>query len=154
MMATTGCDGVVIGRGCLGRPWLFAELSAAFSGSEPATPPTLGEVADVIRRHGELLAGHFGEDKGMREMRKHVAWYLHGFPAGSDLRRALALVKTLAELDELLAQLDGDVPFPRAAEGPRGRQGSAASVALPEGWLSDPDDCTVPAGADVMHSGG
>jgi len=154
MMATTGCDGVVIGRGCLGRPWLFAELSAAFSGNDPATPPTLGEVADVIRRHGELLAGHFGEDKGMREMRKHVAWYLHGFPAGSDLRRALALVKTLAELDELLFQLDGDVPFPRAAEGPRGRQGSAASVALPEGWLTDPDDCTVPSGADVMHSGG
>jgi nifR3 family TIM-barrel protein len=154
MMNATGCDGVVIGRGCLGRPWLFAELSAAFSGSEPATPPTLGEVADVIRRHGELLAGHFGEDKGMREMRKHVAWYLHGFPAGADLRRALALVKTLAELDELLVQLDGDVPFPRAAEGPRGRQGSPASVALPDGWLSDPDDCTVPAGADVMHSGG
>ncbi|WP_319455180.1 MULTISPECIES: tRNA dihydrouridine synthase DusB [unclassified Mycobacterium] len=154
MMKATGCDGVVIGRGCLGRPWLFAELSAAFSGSEPATPPTLGEVADIIRRHGELLAGHFGEDKGMREMRKHVAWYLHGFPAGADLRRALALVKTLAELDQLLVQLDGDVPFPRAAEGPRGRQGSPASVALPDGWLSDPDDCTVPAGADVMHSGG
>ena len=154
MMAGTGCDGVVIGRGCLGRPWLFAELSAAFSGNEPATAPTLGEVTDIVRRHGELLADHFGEDKGMREMRKHIAWYLHGFPAGADLRRALALVKTLAELDQLLAQLDGDVPFPRAAEGPRGRQGSPASVALPEGWLHDPDDCTVPAGADVMHSGG
>ena len=104
MMAATGCDGVVIGRGCLGRPWLFAELSAAFTGREAATPPTLGEVADIIRRHGELLADHFGEDKGMRDIRKHVAWYLHGFPAGADLRRALALVKTLAELDELLAQ--------------------------------------------------
>lgn len=154
MMAATGCDGVVIGRGCLGRPWLFAELSAVFAGRTPATPPTLGEVADIIRRHGHLLADHFGEDKGMRDIRKHVAWYMHGFPAGADLRRALALVKTLAELDELLAQLDVDVPFPAAAEGPRGRQGSAASVSLPEGWLNDPDDCTVPAGADVMHSGG
>jgi nifR3 family TIM-barrel protein len=154
MMATTGCDGVVIGRGCLGRPWLFAELSAAFSGIPAAQPPTLGEVADIVRRHGELLAAHFGEDKGMRDIRKHIAWYLHGFPAGPELRRALALVKTLDELDALLDRLNPDVPFPQAATGPRGRQGSPASVALPEGWLSDPDDCTVPAGADAMHSGG
>jgi nifR3 family TIM-barrel protein len=154
MMATTGCDGVVIGRGCLGRPWLFAELSAAFTGSPPPTPPTLGEVADIVRRHGQLLTAHFGEDKGMRDIRKHIAWYLHGFPAGSELRRALALVKTLDELDSLLGRLDCTVPFPEAATGPRGRQGSPARVALPEGWLIDPDDCTVPAGADVMHSGG
>ena len=154
MMASTGCDGVVIGRGCLGRPWMFAELSAAFSGRAVPTPPTLGEVATIIRRHGELLAEHFGEDKGMRDIRKHVAWYMHGFPAGADLRRALALVKTLTELDDLLSRLDPDVPFPRAAEGPRGRQGSPGSVSLPEGWLNDPDDCTVPTGADVMNSGG
>ncbi|MEE3064066.1 MAG: tRNA dihydrouridine synthase DusB [Actinomycetota bacterium] len=154
MMASTGCDGVVIGRGCLGRPWLFAELSAAFTGTASPTPPTLGEVADIVRRHGELLAAHFGEDKGMRDIRKHVAWYLHGFPAGSDLRRALALVKTLDELDALLDRLDRTVEFPQAATGPRGRQGSPARVSLPDGWLNDPDDCTVPAGADVMHSGG
>ena len=154
MMAVTGCDGVVIGRGCLGRPWLFAELSAAFTDSPPPTPPNLGEVANIIRRHGELLAAHFGEDKGMRDIRKHIAWYLHGFPAGSELRRALALVKTRTELDILLDKLDADVPFPTAATGPRGRQGSPARVALPEGWLADRDDCTVPAGADIMHSGG
>jgi nifR3 family TIM-barrel protein len=154
MMASTGCDGVVIGRGCLGRPWLFAELSAAFSGAPIATPPTLGEVVDIIRRHGVLLAEHFGEDKGMRDIRKHIAWYLHGFPAGSDLRRALALVRTLHELDGLLNQLDPDIPFPSAGHGPRGRQGSAAAVGLPEGWLDDPDDCTVPTAADVMNSGG
>jgi nifR3 family TIM-barrel protein len=154
MMAATNCDGVVIGRGCLGRPWLFAELSAKFTGRPLPVPPTLGEVADIIRRHGELLTDHFGEDKAMRDIRKHIAWYLHGFPAGSDLRRALALVKTRAELSELLDRLEPDVPFPPAATGPRGRQGSAASVSLPEGWLADPDDCTVPAGADVMHSGG
>ncbi|MFN8071939.1 MAG: tRNA dihydrouridine synthase DusB [Mycobacterium sp.] len=154
MMAATGCDGVVIGRGCLGRPWLFAELSAAFSGTPIPPPPNLGEVADIIRRHGQLLAEHFGEDKGMRDIRKHIAWYLHGFPAGSDLRRSLALVKTLNDLDRLLTELDRDVRFPTAAHGPRGRQGSAATVSLPEGWLSDPDDCTVPADADVMNSGG
>jgi nifR3 family TIM-barrel protein len=154
MMAATGCDGVVIGRGCLGRPWLFAELSAAFTGRPIPTPPTLGEVADIVRRHAALLAAHFGEDKGMRDIRKHIAWYLHGFPAGAELRRSLALVTTPAELDALLAQLDARVPFPSAATGPRGRQGSPAAVALPDGWLSDPDDCAVPAGADIMHSGG
>ncbi|MGE5695602.1 MAG: tRNA dihydrouridine synthase DusB [Candidatus Sericytochromatia bacterium] len=154
MMAATGCDGVVIGRGCLGRPWLFAELSAVLTGAPIAEPPTLGEVAQIIRRHGELLAAHFGEDKGMRDIRKHIAWYLHGFPAGADVRRALALVKSLPELSNLLDRLAPDVPFPQAAMGPRGRQGSAAPVALPEGWLSDPDDCAVPVGADVMHSGG
>jgi nifR3 family TIM-barrel protein len=154
MMATTGCDGVVIGRGCLGRPWLFAELSAAFTGTAASTPPTLGEVADIIRRHGALLSAHFGEAKGMRDIRKHIAWYLHGFPAGPDLRRALALVKTLDELDDLLGRLDGSVPFPEVGSGPRGRQGSPARVSLPEGWLNDPDDCSVPEGADAMHSGG
>jgi nifR3 family TIM-barrel protein len=154
MMAATGCDGVVIGRGCLGRPWLFAELSDAFAGRTSVSPPTLGEVTTIIRRHAELLTDHFGEDKGMREIRKHIAWYLHGFPAGADIRRALALVKSRNELDTLLCKLDPDVPFPAAATGPRGRQGSPASVSLPEGWLTDPDDCTVPTGADVMHSGG
>lgn len=154
MMATTGCDGVVIGRGCLGRPWLFAELSAAFTGRPAPTPPALGQVADIIRRHAELLAAHFGEDKAMRDLRKHIAWYLHGFPAGSQLRRALAMVKTLNELTFLLKQLDAAAPFPAAGGGPRGRQGSPARVALPDGWLTDREDCTVPAGADIMHSGG
>jgi nifR3 family TIM-barrel protein len=154
MMAVTGCDGVVIGRGCLGRPWLFAELSAAFTGRPSPTPPNLGEVANIIRRHGELLAAHFGEDKGMRDIRKHIAWYLHGFPAGSELRRALALVKTRDQLTVLLDKLDAGVPFPTTATGPRGRQGSPARVTLPDGWLADRDDCTVPAGADIMHSGG
>ncbi len=154
MMTQTGCDGVVIGRGCLGRPWLFAELSAAFAGTPAPEPPNLGEVADIIRRHGALLTDHLGEDKAMRDIRKHIAWYLHGFPAGSDLRRALALVTTRDGLDRLLARLDADAPFPAVGSGPRGRQGSPASVALPEGWLNDPDDCTVPAGAHDAVSGG
>ncbi|MDI3313670.1 MAG: tRNA dihydrouridine synthase DusB [Mycobacterium sp.] len=154
MMAVTGCDGVVVGRGCLGRPWLFAELSAAFTGGPAPAPPTLGEVAAIIARHGALLAEHFGEARGMRDLRKHIGWYLHGFPVGPALRRSLALVKTLDELQLLLGRLDADVPFPAAACGPRGRQGSPARVVLPEGWLDDRDDCTVPSRADIMHSGG
>ncbi|MGU3432281.1 tRNA dihydrouridine synthase DusB [Actinomycetes bacterium M1A6_2h] len=154
MMRETGCDGVVVGRGCLGRPWLFAELSAALNGRPEPTPPNLGEVAQIMRRHAELLADHHGQDRGLRELRKHVAWYMRGFPAGSDLRVKMATVSTLAELDSLLVQLDPTVPFPRDAEGPRGRQGSPGAVSLPEGWLDDPDDARVPEGADLMHSGG
>ena len=154
MMEQTGCDGVVVGRGCLGRPWLFAELSAALGGRPIPTPPNLGEVTQIMRRHAELLADHHGEDRGLRDMRKHIAWYLRGFPAGSEIRNGLARVSTLAELDDLLGKLDHDVPFPADAEGPRGRQGSPSSVALPDGWLDDPEDTCVPEGADIMHSGG
>ncbi|WP_442891653.1 tRNA dihydrouridine synthase DusB [Dietzia sp.] len=155
MIAETGCDGVVIGRGCLGRPWLFAELAAKLGGREEPTPPTLGEVADIMYRHGELLADHHGEDKGMREIRKHVAWYMRGFPAGPELRVDLAKVTTLETLRELLDRLPADSPFPADAYGPRGRQGSPGKVSLPEGWLDDPeDDSRALPGAEVENSGG
>jgi nifR3 family TIM-barrel protein len=154
MVEQTGCDGVVVGRGCLGRPWLFRDLQAAFAGEPLPEGPPLGEVARVLRRHAELLTDHLGEQKGVRDLRKHMAWYLRGFPVGSELRQRFGLVSTLAELDDLLAALDQDVPFPPDAEGPRGRQGSPGRVALPEGWLADPEDATVPAGAELMHSGG
>ncbi|HEY0640666.1 MAG TPA: tRNA dihydrouridine synthase DusB [Pseudonocardiaceae bacterium] len=154
MMRQTGCDGVVIGRGCLGRPWLFGELEAAFRGRPAPTPPTLGEITVIMRRHATLMSGHIGEPRACREMRKHIAWYLRGFPVAGELRRSLALVASLTELDELLAQLPPDLPFPPEAEGPRGRQGSPARVILPENWLDDPYDRTVPAGAELHHSGG
>ncbi|ORM30659.1 tRNA dihydrouridine synthase DusB [Williamsia sp. 1135] len=154
MMQQTGCDGVVIGRGCLGRPWFFAELSAELNGTPAPEAPNLGEVAQIIIRHGQLLADHHGEFKGMREIRKHVAWYLRGFPVGSELRREMALVETVQHLADLVGQLPADVPFPADGHGPRGRQGSPSAVALPDGWLDDPDDEAVPDGAEVMHSGG
>jgi nifR3 family TIM-barrel protein len=154
MMARTGCDGVVVGRGCLGRPWLFGELQAVFAGRPIPVGPNLGEVAEVMYRHATLLVEHLGEHKGVRDLRKHVAWYLRGFPVGSTLRQRLALVTELTELQDLLGELDHDAPFPTAAEGPRGRQGSPAKVVLPDGWLDDPDDAAVPAGAELMHSGG
>ncbi|WP_181725516.1 tRNA dihydrouridine synthase DusB [Nocardia gipuzkoensis] len=154
MMDETGCDGVVVGRGCLGRPWLFAELQAALRGEPLPAAPDLGRVGAVLYRHGALLAEHLGEDKAMRDLRKHMAWYLMGFPVGADLRRSFATVGSLAQLEDLVGQLDPTAPFPEDAEGPRGRQGSPGKVALPHGWLDDPDDPAVPQAADVMHSGG
>jgi nifR3 family TIM-barrel protein len=154
MVEQTGCDGVVVGRGCLGRPWLFGDLEAAFAGRPLPEPPNLGQVAATMRRHAVLLIEHMGDHKGIRDMRKHIAWYLKGFPVGSELRRRLGMVSSIDELDELLAELDPDIPFPPDADGPRGRQGSAGRVVLPEHWLDDPDDPTVPLGAELEHSGG
>src|SRR4051812_19716488 len=141
LVEKTGAAGVVVGRGCLGRPWLFRDLAAAFGGEHVATLPSLGEVAAMMRRHTELLAQHLGEERGCIEFRKHVSWYLKGFAAGGDLRRALAMVTSLAELDDLLARLDRSEPFPVSELGaPRGRQGSPRDkVALPERWLDDTD---------------
>jgi nifR3 family TIM-barrel protein len=184
MMAETGADGVVVGRGCLGRPWLFADLVAAFEGRADRIMPTLGEVAAVMRRHAELLTESFrhecsaprslrsslagarydahslspcagSERDGCTDFRKHVAWYLKGFPVGGELRRALAMVDSLAELDDLLGKLDAAAPFPVETLGqPRGRTNSPGKVALPHGWLSTRDDDTVPTDAELPDSGG
>nr|WP_299035336.1 tRNA dihydrouridine synthase DusB [uncultured Pseudokineococcus sp.] len=142
MVAETGCDGVVVGRGCLGRPWLFADLAAAFEGRGERVRPTLGDVAAMLHRHAVLLAAELGrgdepdEHRACREIRKHVAWYLKGFPVGSALRQRLALVSTLVELGEVLSELDQDAAWPGDdAEGPRGRTAATKRVALPEGWL-------------------
>jgi nifR3 family TIM-barrel protein len=140
MLRETGAAGVVVGRGCLGRPWLFRDLALAFAGGGPAVLPTLGEVARTLRRHAELLCEHLGEERGCKEIRKHVSWYLKGFRAGGELRHALGLVTTMAELDRLLGRLDPAEPFPVTELGtPRGRQGAPRRVVLPEGWLDDTD---------------
>jgi hypothetical protein len=140
MVWQTGCDGVVVGRGCLGRPWLFTDLAAAFAGTAARVRPTLGEVVATLRRHTEYLVEVYGDElRACRDIRKHIAWYLKGFPAGSALRSRLAMVDSLAALDRLLASLDADVPWPGdPAEGQRGRSGSPRVVALPDGWLSSP----------------
>jgi nifR3 family TIM-barrel protein len=156
MIDRTGADGVVVGRGCLGRPWLFRDLAAAFAGEPRPALPTLGEVAAMVRRHAELLADLMGADRGVRDMRKHMAWYLKGFAVGQDVRAALGMVSSLAELDGLLTRLDVDQPFPDSELGaPRGRQGSPRRVTLPEGWLDDADGRSADlAGAELGISGG
>jgi nifR3 family TIM-barrel protein len=206
MVHDTGCAGVVVGRGCLGRPWLFADLAHAFAGRPDRTRPGLATVASTMRRHAQLLvdwlggetphetasrfrgdpkggetphetasrfrgdpkggetphetASRFrgdpkGGDRGVVEFRKHVAWYLKGFAVGTDLRRALASSSTLAELDDQLARLDLDQPFPTAVLGqPRGRTSGLRSVVLPTGWLTSTESRSVPSGAELPDSGG
>ena len=146
MMRETGVDGVVVGRGCLGRPWLFGDLQAAFDeylrnpNSDAAInpiQPSLGEVADAFKRHAELLVEFFeSEMHACRDIRKHVAWYFKGYPVGGEFRAALSQVESLAHMDEILGTLDRSQPYPgEEAEGPRGRLGGAKVCALPENWL-------------------
>jgi tRNA-dihydrouridine synthase len=144
MMKQTGVDGVVVGRGCLGRPWLFGDLERAITAfltgrehSEDYASPNLGAVADAFYRHEELLSEFF-EDEGRacRDIRKHVAWYFKGYPIGGEFRAALALTNSLVDISSLLATLDRSLPFPcDDAVGPRGRLGGARSCSLPEKWL-------------------
>ncbi|MFF8847395.1 tRNA dihydrouridine synthase DusB [Streptomyces sp. NPDC015127] len=156
MVRETGCDGVVVGRGCLGRPWLFGDLVAAFEGRGDYARPTLREVAQVMLRHAALLGEWIGdESRGVIDFRKHVAWYLKGFSVGSEMRRKLAVTSSLDELSAQLSGLDLDQAWPEGADGPRGRTSGNNRVVLPDGWLKDPYDCAgVAADAELDTSGG
>ena len=169
MMRQTGCDGVVVGRGCLGRPWLFADLQKAFEeylkdpNSDAAidpVQPTLGQVAEAFKKHALLLVEFFeSEERACRDIRKHVAWYFKGYPVGGEFRAALAQVETLTQMDDLLGSLDWSLPYPgELAEGPRGRLGGAKSCALPERWLDsrelEGDQRKMLAEAELGVSGG
>lgn len=169
MVEQTGCDGVVVGRGCLGRPWIFADLAAAFRQRSRApqsahltaekVKPNLAHVARAFRRHAELLVDFFdSEERACRDIRKHASWYFKGYPVGHEMRAALAVVSSLQQMDDLLGSLE-DAPYPgEASEGPRGRAGTPKKVALPHGWLntrtladSEKSDLS---GAELDSSGG
>ena len=169
MMRETGVDGVVVGRGCLGRPWLFGDLQKAFdeyrrdpnsNAAIDLIQPNLGEVADAFKRHAELLVEYFeNEDHACRDIRKHVAWYFKGYPVGGEFRARLAQVLSLDHMDEILAELDREQPYPgEEAEGPRGRLGGAKTTTLPEGWLDSQqlvgNDRTMLLEAELNVSGG
>jgi nifR3 family TIM-barrel protein len=169
MMRETGVDGVVVGRGCLGRPWLFGDLQKAFdeyridpnsNAAIDLIQPNLGEVADAFKRHTELLVEYFeNEEHACRDIRKHVAWYFKGYPVGGEFRARLAQVQSLDHMDEILAELDRDQPYPgEEAEGPRGRLGGAKTTTLPEGWLDSQqlvgNDRTMLLEAELNVSGG
>jgi nifR3 family TIM-barrel protein len=157
MMRTTGCDGVVVGRGCLGRPWLFRDLADVFEGREPSNPPALGGVIDEMLEHARLLARWLGDEgAAMKAFRKHSSWYTKCFPASAPLRQRLMQVLRLDELEEVLGGLDRSLPYPpEAMRVPRGKTSGTQRVALPEGYLDRLDDDDVPGPeAETADSGG
>lgn len=144
MMDETGCHGVVVGRGCLGRPWLFGDLARAFAGRAVPPAPVLEEVVEVLRRHAHQLAEWLTEPVAVRDVRKHVGWYLHGYPVGPEVRRRLTAAATLAALDAELDRLAAAHPtmaiVPGADARPRGKSSGPIAVTLPDGWLAAADD--------------
>ncbi len=156
MLQQTGCDGVVIGRGCLGRPWLFRDLANVFAGQRPPPAPRLGEVCTVMLDHARLLVARRGEAVALPQFRKHVGWYVTGYAIPPDRRQALARVASLAELEQQLAVLDPDLAVePAALRAARGKGGLPQRVSLPADWLARRDDPTPPApAAELGISGG
>jgi len=155
LQAETGCAGVVVGRGCLGRPWLFRDLAAAFDGRPLPPAPRLGEVGDLLAEHAALLADHLGPETGLRELRKHTGWYLQGFPVGRTVRRGLNQVSTLEELDDLLSGLDRSQPFDESfRRQPRGHTTRPKRVLLPEGWLATRSHGALGGPPEQVVSGG
>ena len=155
MMDETGCDGVVVGRGCLGKPWLFRDLADAFAGRPVCPQPLLGEVASVMAQHARLLVEAIGDEGfAVRDFRKHTGWYLTGYPVGGEMRRKLGMAGSLAELDELLARLDPKAALPAGSEHlPRGHLQGPRPVSLPDRWMETRDDPTPPTGADRAYCG-
>ncbi|MGH9231376.1 MAG: tRNA dihydrouridine synthase DusB [Acidimicrobiales bacterium] len=141
MIDATGCDGVVVGRGCLGRPWLFRDLALAFAGRDAPPPPRLGEVRDVLRCHARLLADWLTEPVAVRDVRKHVGWYLQGYPVGGEVRRRLTAAASIADFEAELDRLDPALgPLPGTTTQPRGKTSGPGRVTLPDGWLAGADD--------------
>lgn len=155
MMRETGCDGVVVGRGCLGRPWLFRDLADVFAGREPQDPPRFREVAEIMMEHASMLSEWMGERQAMRMFRKHSSWYTKGFRGSAPLRAALMQVKTLEELAAALRAHDADLPFPpEAMRVPRGKTAGRQRVALPEGFLENRlTDATPPVEVPFVEGG-
>ncbi|MFN8172161.1 MAG: tRNA dihydrouridine synthase DusB [Candidatus Nanopelagicales bacterium] len=155
----TGAAGVVVGRGCLGRPWLFGQLAAAFAGAPVPADPDLPVVLATLRRHAQLLVDDYGEERGCRDIRKHMAWYLKGYTVRQPVRQALGMVESLAGLDDLLAQIEPDQRAdPQVQGAPRGRTSGNRRPTLPDRWLDSPTlqecDRAFLASAELNVSGG
>lgn len=101
MLEYTGCDGVAIGRGAEGNPWIFEELNAKYAGLD-YNKPSLEEVKEMIMRHARMLIDYKGEYIGIREMRKHAAWYTAGFKGASKLRGCLNEASSIESLEEII----------------------------------------------------
>ena len=156
MMRQTGCDGVIVGRGCLGRPWLFRDLADVFNGQEPSDPPHFGQVLEIMLRHARILADWFGERVAMHSFRRHASWYTKGFRISSEIRASLMRVETVSQLENLFCDVDRSQPFPPSAmRVVRGKATGTQKVSLPAGYLDHLEDSTPLPGSDEdMGDGG
>lgn len=105
MMDETGCDMIMIGRAARGNPWIFNQVSHYIETGEKLAKPSLDEVKQMILRHSQMLIDYKGEYTGIREMRKHVAWYIFGYPHAAALRNAVNMVESIDELRELIENI-------------------------------------------------
>lgn len=104
MLKETGCDGVMIARGALGNPWIFGRALHHLETGEVLPGPTVGEICGMMLRHVRMQCQLKGECLGMKEMRKHIAWYTAGLPHSAALRRCCNQIDTIAELEALLLE--------------------------------------------------
>ena len=138
MMKETGCDGVAVGRGSQGRPWLFSDIFAAFNGIDQVTVPTLGQVVCCIKEHFSMMVEFMegDEQRAAQAMRSHFGWYLRGYPVGGEARSAVMQSSSEDELFSILDSLDPTLePDEDIVTSSRGRSGFQKKVHLPYGWL-------------------
>jgi nifR3 family TIM-barrel protein len=104
MIDITGCDGVMIARGVRGNPWLFAQINAFINEGKELPKPSINEVAEMILRHARMAIEYKGEFTAIHEMRKHVAWYTHGYPCSTRLRGRVNEIETYEDLVSLMGE--------------------------------------------------
>lgn len=105
LVEETGCDGIMIGRAAQGNPWIFQQIKVYQDDAMIIDKPTVNEISEMVMRHARLLVKYKGEYTGMREMRKHAAWYTAGLPGSSKLRQKLNDIETIEELGEIFAHM-------------------------------------------------
>ena len=155
MMRETGCDGVIVGRGCLGRPWLFRDLSDVFGGREPQDPPSLAGVLDVMFLHARRLVDWFGQETAIPAFRRHLSWYTKGFTLNHEVRVGMMQAQTLDDLEAVFADVDRRQSFPPSAmRVKRGKRAGRQRVALPDAFLDPSAGELADAAEDILVSGG
>lgn len=153
MVRSTGCRGVIVGRGALGRPWLFRDLADAFAGISPAAAPRFGEVAEIMLEHAQGLVDWLGEPPAMRAFRRHATWYTKCFRHSARLRERVSKLERLDELRGVLQDCDPTEPFPETASRvPRGKSARTQTVSLPPGLLEGAQ-CEVAADDEHQRRG-
>jgi nifR3 family TIM-barrel protein len=154
MMRQTRCDGIVVGRGCLGRPWLFQDLSAMYDGRRPDAAPNVGRVVEIMLEHAKRQAAWLGERSGVIAFRRQAAWYTKGLRASAAFRHLLMQIDSLSGLASAVAALDAGEPFPACAlRVPRCKDSGTQRVSLPAGFFDNPYDETLPPEHDAFDGG-